>query len=211
MPLYDSSWYTDAWVRLGLRRAKRERKERGIDYYKEGRVNVVSIAEGEIRATVRGSSRYLVTIRALPFPPGANRIILEKLNVILNLNTFPEEVELELRLKGLSLLPEKIDYDCTCPDNARPCKHVVATILETAKIFARDVRKYLVFRGFKSENNFDVKEYLGDREEMENHFSSLVKTMTFMYSPVEDEELVRILRKMSKVGDTLLKKLKQNL
>lgn len=170
--LTQSAWWARRWVasleamRLGARMG------RGRQYAIAGQVTDLVIEGPHIEARVTGSrpDPYHVTLDFTAVPDGsraeaalrAEPMLLARLLA----DDFPTDVEELLREDGVPLFPKaapvgtnaegKPVYDvkmhCTCPDWARPCKHLVAVMLLLGEEIARHPAALLALRGIEVED-----------------------------------------------------------
>lgn len=112
------------------------RLPRGRSYVRHGSVIDLQIAKGEIKAQVNGASLYQIKISIAPVAQKHwNAICTECANSI---DTMVELLQGRLaktvmdrvcqRDTGLFPTPKQITLFCSCPDGARMCKHVAATL-----------------------------------------------------------------------------------
>ncbi len=114
----------------------RNRLPRGRTYVRSGAVVDLRIDPGVVKAVVAGSELYNVTIRVGPLKRQVwQRIKAEcfgKIDSLLELlqgqisRTVMDIVT--RRPDGLFPAPAEITMSCSCPDSARMCKHVAATL-----------------------------------------------------------------------------------
>jgi uncharacterized Zn finger protein len=112
------------------------RLPRGRSYVRHGSVIDLQIAKGEITAQVNGSSLYQIRISIAP-------VVQKHWNAICtecasSIDTMVELLQGRLaktvmdrvcrRDDGLFPTPKQIKLSCSCPDGARMCKHVAATL-----------------------------------------------------------------------------------
>ncbi|WP_338602752.1 SWIM zinc finger family protein [Sulfolobus tengchongensis] len=199
-------WFIRSWISMISSDMDTHRRKRGFEYFKEGRVKSISIKEGKIIAKVQGNMLYEVRIEAPLFTKEENKIVSEELNKIIEKNSLPVDLEIKLNNKGLSLLPKHLIFSCSCPDYARPCKHILAVQLASAELFEKDVRNYLTFRGLSENKSFEIKDLIGDPNEITWNLESLMSILYNDYEPIESGELKQIYKKMSKISKELLRK-----
>jgi uncharacterized Zn finger protein len=112
------------------------RLPRGRTYVRNGSVCHLDIAEGEISAVVSGSEIYNVRVSITTLPRrkwnglksrcgGQVGSLLELLQG--RLSNHVMEIVTD-RQGGLFPLPREMDFECSCPDWARMCKHVAAVL-----------------------------------------------------------------------------------
>jgi uncharacterized Zn finger protein len=112
------------------------RLPRGRTYVREGSLIDLQIQRGKVKAIVSGSAVYKVTIdiKTLAASHWARikRDCSRRVDSLIDLlqGRFDQGVMARLteRDTGLFPRPGEIEMDCTCPDWARMCKHVAATL-----------------------------------------------------------------------------------
>lgn len=152
---FGSSWWARRWqavlesFRIGGRLA------RGRNYARDGQVLSVEIVRGKVRSRVQGSrpTPYDVTIgvKVLTDEEWDNVIGALSRQALfvakLLAGEMPEDIEKAFTQEGLSLFPEKrgdLKTDCSCPDDANPCKHIAAVYYLLGEEFDRD--PFLIFQ-----------------------------------------------------------------
>jgi uncharacterized Zn finger protein len=152
---FGSSWWAKRWqavlesFRLGGRLA------RGRTYARQGQVLSIDIDEGKVRARVQGSRPvpYDVTIGVKVLSDAEWDTVIGALSkqalfvAKLLAGEMPEDIEKAFTQAELSLFPEKrgdLKTDCSCPDDANPCKHIAAVYYLLGEEFDRD--PFLLFR-----------------------------------------------------------------
>ncbi|MEO6326297.1 MAG: SWIM zinc finger family protein [Thermoanaerobaculia bacterium] len=116
------------------------RLPRGRSYLRSGCVVQLSIERGSIESKVMGSSLYSVrvTVSALPLPrwddlKRACTGKIESLVALLEGRLSDDVMVIVTReTSGLFPSPSEIRLSCSCPDSARLCKHVAATLYAVA-------------------------------------------------------------------------------
>jgi uncharacterized Zn finger protein len=112
------------------------RLPRGKTYVRNGSVVDLQIERGQIQALVMGSSLYKVKIEIVSVPSAHWRAIckdcagsvgslVELLSGKLSKNVMERVCR---KGDGLFPAPSEIKMSCSCPDGARMCKHVAATL-----------------------------------------------------------------------------------
>jgi uncharacterized Zn finger protein len=112
------------------------RLPRGRTYVRNRCVLHLEIAAGSVKALVRGSSLYQVTIAISPVPKarwssicGDSAGAIDSLVELLQ-GRFSKSIMERLcrQQSGLFPAPREITLDCSCPDSASMCKHVAAVL-----------------------------------------------------------------------------------
>lgn len=152
---FGSTWWAKRWqavldsFRLGGRLA------RGRTYARTGQVLSIAFEAGKVTASVQGSREepYRVEISVKPLTEPQWERVIESLSrqalfvAKLLAGEMPQNVEDVFTGSKLSLFPEKkgdLRTDCSCPDEANPCKHVAAVYYLLGEEFDRD--PFLIFR-----------------------------------------------------------------
>ncbi|MBY0230708.1 MAG: SWIM zinc finger family protein [Gemmataceae bacterium] len=152
---FGTSWWAKRWqavlegFRFGARLA------RGRSYARDGQVLSIDVGVGEVTASVQGSrpDPYDVSIRvkALTERQWAEVVTLLSKQAIfvakLLAGEMPDDIERVFDQAGHSLFPEKggdLRTECSCPDQANPCKHIAAVYYLLGEEFDRD--PFLIFR-----------------------------------------------------------------
>jgi uncharacterized Zn finger protein len=112
------------------------RLPRGRTYVRNGSVVDLQLEHGQVRALVMGSSLYNVKIEIASVPAARWRAILKdcagsigSLVELLSGKLSKNVMERVCRKgDGLFPAPSEIRMSCSCPDGARMCKHVAATL-----------------------------------------------------------------------------------
>jgi uncharacterized Zn finger protein len=112
------------------------RLPRGRTYVSNGSVIDLRVGTGEVQALVSGSELYRVHVRVQPLPAPLWSALVEECSgkvdsLIELLQGRLSKAVMEVMTRpgqGLFPLPREIGFDCSCPDSARLCKHVAATL-----------------------------------------------------------------------------------
>ena len=124
--------------------AESGRLSRGRKLFRKGSVTELSIIEGAVLASVRGSEGdlYETTVGTAPAPPGVVRQIAHALEAD------SEQSIDDLIAEGLKVCPTEVDlaFGCDCADWEEPCKHVVAVLLALADRVDLDETELLRWR-----------------------------------------------------------------
>ena len=164
--LVRTAWWARRWIgaleamRLGARLG------RGRQYAVSGQVTDLVLDGPHVEASVTGSRpdpyRVALDFTSVRDDAVSKRLLAEPMLLArLLTDDLPTEVEELLRREGVPLFPKseplgrtpegKPVYDvrmsCSCPDWARPCKHVVAVLLLLGEEVARRPSSLLALRG----------------------------------------------------------------
>lgn len=131
------------------------RLPRGRSYVRHGSVCHLAIESGSIYAQVYGSSLYEVRISIKALPQSTWKAL--KKRCLGHIGSMLELLEGKLskqvmgvvcdRHQGLFPSPKEITLQCSCPDGARMCKHVAATLYGAGHRLDRDPHLLFLLRG----------------------------------------------------------------
>jgi uncharacterized Zn finger protein len=151
-------WWSARFVAVLESFAIGTRLERGRSYARAGRVLDLRVKAGLVSARVQGSRRdpYEVRIRVktlsardwsrLEKALAAQALFAARLLA----GEMPHEIEAAFATLDLSLFPAasaELQADCSCPDEANPCKHIAATFYILAEAFDADPFLIFAWRG----------------------------------------------------------------
>jgi uncharacterized Zn finger protein len=128
------------------------------NYARLGRVIELSVSPGVIDARVQGRSKIPYSVRLLSFCPDEDTLerILRKLGEkaiyrsTLLMGDVPAELEEIFRSSGVTLSIKRFSRSkqmCTCSEQDKVCKHILAVIYVAALAFDRDPFLLMKFRG----------------------------------------------------------------
>jgi uncharacterized Zn finger protein len=151
------TWWSQRWLETLESYGWGNRLERGRRYARMGQVVSFELSQGKVEALVQGSrpKPYRVTIEVKQFQRNAwesvakamasKAIFASKLLA----GEMPQNIEDAFMNASLTLFPGKreIRTDCSCPDDANPCKHIAATYYILAEEFDRDPFLVFLLRG----------------------------------------------------------------
>ena len=142
-----ADWLTD----LAFAQADSGRLSRGRGYYQAGHVINVEFAPGAITAKVIGSQPQPFSV-AIMFPPRTDPQLARLPDLISQLDGGIQAVRSgQFSPDMLKILfgghPYKARYYCDCPDKAKVCKHIVATMMAAADRVATDPGLVFQLRG----------------------------------------------------------------
>ena len=154
---FGDSWWGKRWIEAleRLSTAWQNRLPRGRDYAAKGHVISLSVADGRIQAKVQGSRSkpYTTTIELPTFRESDWDSVIEHLAsqarfpAQLLTGEMPDGIEEVYEAFGLNLFPvrnSEMIGSCTCPDKARPCKHIAAVHYAFGEALDRD--PFLLFQ-----------------------------------------------------------------
>lgn len=131
------------------------RLPRGRSYARSGAVVDLKIAPGEVRALVAGTELYDARLRITPLAPArweaVRRASTGRIANLVDLlaGKLPDAVMEVLSEPEHGVFPRsrEIDLACTCPDDARLCKHLAAVLYGIGARLDREPELLFVLRG----------------------------------------------------------------
>jgi uncharacterized Zn finger protein len=152
------TWWSERFIEVLEDIGLGSRLERGRHYARRGQVVSLDVDAGQITAVVQGSRprpyRTRIGITALGKAQWAQveRALAGNAWYAATLlaGGMPEDIEDVFAGLGLALFPataRDLSLDCTCPDQAVPCKHLAATFYLLAEAFDDDPFTILAWRG----------------------------------------------------------------
>ena len=142
-----ADWLTD----LAFTQSDNGRMSRGRSYYQAGHVSNVEFVAGAITAKVIGSQPQPFSV-VIMFPPRTDPQLARLPDLISQLDGGIQAVRSgQFSPDMLKILfgghPYKARYYCDCPDKAKVCKHIVATMMAAADRVAADPGLVFQLRG----------------------------------------------------------------
>ena len=142
-----ADWLTD----LAFTQSDNGRMSRGRGYYQGGHVMNLEFVLGSITAKVIGSQPQPFSV-AIMFPPRTDPQLARLPDLISQLDGGIQAVRSgQFSPDMLKILfgghPYKARYYCDCPDKAKVCKHIVATMMAAADRVAADPGLVFQLRG----------------------------------------------------------------
>jgi uncharacterized Zn finger protein len=152
------TWWSERFVQVLEDIGVASRLQRGQNYARRGQVISLDIDAGQVTAQVQGSRArpYRTRIGITAFGKAewaqAERALAGNAWYAATLlaGEMPEDIEDVFAGLGLALFPvavQDLSLDCTCPDQAVPCKHLAATFYLLAEAFDDDPFAILAWRG----------------------------------------------------------------
>lgn len=152
------TWWSERFIEVLEEIGLGNRLERGRSYARKGQVISLEVGPGSVTAQVQGSrSRpYRVRIGIVAFGKAewtqAERDLAGNAWYTAKLlsGEMPVDIEDVFAELELSLFPataRELSLDCSCPDQAVPCKHLAATFYLLAEHFDDDPFAILAWRG----------------------------------------------------------------
>lgn len=159
---FGKTWWTGRWIAAIERLVNPGRLARGRTYARAGQVVSLDVSRQGVEAIVQGSrpKPYKVHIEFKRLSDAEwDRVIdamaAEALYAARLLSgEMPEQIEDVFASVGSSLLPAEKDdmrVTCTCPDFARPCKHIAAVHYLLGERFDQDPFLMFLLRGRSKE------------------------------------------------------------
>jgi uncharacterized Zn finger protein len=160
------TWWSHRWLETLLSYGWSNRLDRGRRYARMGQVVSLKLSRGRVESMVQGSrpKPYRVTIEVKSLPKekwkgiaasmASRAVFASKLLA----GEMPMNVEEAFSSSSVTLFPTKreIRTDCSCPDDANPCKHITAAYYILAEEFDRDPFVMFLLRGETKEELMDA-------------------------------------------------------
>lgn len=154
---FGGSWWGQRWIEAleRLSTAWQNRLPRGRDYAKKGHVISLTVSSGKIAARVQGSRSkpYVTTIEVPALRSSDWDQVIETLAsearfaAQLLIGIMPADIDDAFAEHNVNLFPMRNSEmlgSCTCPDKARPCKHIAAVHYAFGQALDRD--PFLLFK-----------------------------------------------------------------
>ena len=157
------TWWSQRFIEVLEAIGMGSRLQRGKNYARRGQVISLEVAPGLANAQVQGSRArpYRVRIGITAFDKGQwsqiEGVLAEDalFAAALLAGEMPSDIEDIFDGVGLSLFPgraRELSMDCSCPDDAVPCKHLAAAFYLLAEAFDEDPFVILAWRGRERED-----------------------------------------------------------
>jgi uncharacterized Zn finger protein len=152
------TWWSERFIQVLQDIGVTNRLQRGQNYARRGQVISLDIDTGQVTARVQGSRvrPYRTRIGIAAFGKAEWAQVERALAgnawyaATLLAGEMPEDIEDVFAGLGLALFPaaaKDLSLDCTCPDQAVPCKHLAAAFYLLAEAFDDDPFAILAWRG----------------------------------------------------------------
>ncbi|MEG1798685.1 MAG: SWIM zinc finger family protein [Synergistaceae bacterium] len=159
---YQYNWWSRRWMQILEESIDAGRLTRGRSYARKGQVVEIDVEPGLVSASVQGTRKkpYQIKLGFETVTDEAKELLLlrfrERASFAAKLlaQEMPEEMEDVFRETGIPLFLKKSAirrFKCTCPDDAIPCKHIVAVLLLLAEVIDDDPFLLLKLRGIDRE------------------------------------------------------------
>ncbi|HEY0815402.1 MAG TPA: SWIM zinc finger family protein [Pseudonocardia sp.] len=171
------------------------RMARGRAYARQGQIISLDVDAGGALAKVQGSRPrpYSVRVGVPTFGKAEWGAVAEALvadasyTAALLAGEMPHEIEDVFAAVGLSLFPASardLALDCTCPDQAVPCKHLAAVCYLLAERFDADPFEILALRGRDRETLLaDLRSRRATAASTRTHGAPLAEVLATFYAP----------------------------
>lgn len=157
------TWWSERFIAVLEDIGMGNRLQRGRSYARTGQVISMDVSPGSVIAQVQGSRPrpYRVRIGIAAFGKSDWAQVEHALAgnawymARLLSGEMPDDIEDVFAGLGLSLFPasaREVSLDCSCPDDAVPCKHLAATFYLLAESFDDDPFAILAWRGRERED-----------------------------------------------------------
>jgi len=135
-----SNWWSRRWIAILEENIDSGHIARGRSYARNGQVVDIKIEPGLVTASVQGTRKkpYQIRLGFETLTEKARSILLFRFReralfaAKLLAGGMPEEMEKVFKEAGVPLFPNKNSiqrFKCSCPDDAVPCKHIIAVLV----------------------------------------------------------------------------------
>jgi len=149
------TWWSQRWIEVLESFNMGARLGRGRSYARRGQVMSIDVKEGLVTAKVQGSrpKPYQIKIALKPLSQKDWNKVTEAMAeqaifaAKLLAGEMPQNIEEAFEAAKVPLFPKssrELETDCSCPDWANPCKHIVAVYYLLAEQF--DADPFLIFK-----------------------------------------------------------------
>ena len=157
-----SNWWSRRWMEIITSSIDEARITRGRSYARKGQVLSIEIEPGLVSASVQGSRKkpYQIKLGFATITDEARELLRfrfrERASFAAKLlaGEMPEEMESVFNEAEVPLFPKKSGirkFKCSCPDDATPCKHIIAVLLLLGEVFDDDPFLLLRLRGVEKD------------------------------------------------------------
>ncbi|CAC5342352.1 MULTISPECIES: SWIM zinc finger family protein [Planktothrix] len=155
-------WWSQQWLDLLDKYRFKKRLERARNYAREGNVLKIEFKDQKVLAQVQGTQiePYTVSLWLDIFSDEEWNYIIATLSqraifsAKLLAGEMPQDIEDVFAANGLRLFPfslENVHSECSCPDQANPCKHIAAVYYMLGDRFSEDPFVLFQLRGKSAE------------------------------------------------------------
>jgi len=151
-------WWSQRWLDLLDSYRFKKRLERARNYARQGNILSIEFKGAKVLAKVQGSEvePYQVFLSLEPFTDEQWSYVIETMSqralfaAKLLAGEMPQNIEEVFTANGLSLFPftlSDVISQCSCPDQANPCKHIGAVYYQLGDRFSEDPFVLFQLRG----------------------------------------------------------------
>ncbi|HEY9863092.1 MAG TPA: SWIM zinc finger family protein [Candidatus Obscuribacterales bacterium] len=155
-------WWSQQWLDLLDKYRFKKRLERARNYAREGNVLKIEFKDQKVLAQVQGTQiePYIISLWLDIFSDEEWNYIIATLSqraifsAKLLAGEMPQDIEDVFAANGLRLFPFSLDNvhsECSCPDQANPCKHIAAVYYLLGDRFSEDPFVLFQLRGKSAE------------------------------------------------------------
>lgn len=154
---YGQTWWGKQWLEAFNNISDSNRLPRGRTYANNGSVRSIEIAGQVVKAEVWGTSSYAIKINVGKFNDAEIKTIVSGIQTqplvlaqLLN-GELPEAILKLCQKEGIELFPSNwrsFDAHCSCPDYAKPCKHLAAIVYLLANEIDKNPFLLFTLHGF---------------------------------------------------------------
>ena len=209
---FGSNWWSKKWNSAISSFTLSSRIDKGREYARAGNVFNIEVSKGEIEAEVQGG-------KLTPYKVNMELDIFSKqqweriMNIMAQKAIFcakllngemPENIEQAFKEAGVSLFPKKqihLITECSCPDDANPCKHIAAVHYMLGLEFDKDPFVILKLRGMDKEEFLKALRVLRSGDESSN---AMRKAKIQRKSKKTIEDLKREFENSKEINEELL-------
>lgn len=171
-------WWVERWLELLDSYRFKKRLERARVYVRQGNVLSIDFQGQKVFARVQGTEiePYQVSIWLESFTDEEWQYVIETMSqkaifsAKLLAGEMPTNIEQVFTGNGLSLFPFRLDdvrSQCSCPDQANPCKHIGAVYYLLADRFSEDPFVLFQLRGRTKEQIIEALRQMRSRGSIE--------------------------------------------
>ncbi len=171
-------WWVERWLELLDSYRFKKRLERARVYARQGNVLSIDFQGQKVFARVQGTEiePYQVSIWLESFTDEEWQYVIETMSqkaifsAKLLAGEMPTNIEQVFTGNGLSLFPFRLDdvrSQCSCPDQANPCKHIGAVYYLLADRFSEDPFVLFQLRGRTKEQIIEALRQMRSRGSIE--------------------------------------------
>ena len=171
--LRNQPWWVEQWMELINSYRFKKRLERAWTYAREGNVTSIRFEGRRVHARVQGTEKdpYKIKLWLDVLNDEDWEYVLEALaqnsrwSALLLAGIMPKDIERAFAVSGKRLFPfklQEVKSECTCPDQANPCKHISAIYFVMGERFRED--PFVLFQ-LRGRNKIQLLEDLAEQRE----------------------------------------------